>query len=135
MEEAIRNAVEQVVPVVEGLGALIIAAGVVVAFVLWALGELRVARSAGYEDVRLLLGRYLALGLEFQLGADILGTAVSPSWNEIGKLGAIAGIRTVLNFFLAQDLDRASKSDDTHRMRHDRGGIVAATRALAGRDR
>jgi uncharacterized membrane protein len=107
VEDTIRTAVENVVPVVEAIGALIIAVGVVVAFFMWVMDEVRMRRAASYEEVRLQLGRYLALGLEFQLGADILGTAVSPSWGEIGKLGAIAGIRTLLNYFLAQDLARA----------------------------
>jgi uncharacterized membrane protein len=106
MEQAIRDAVQNVVPVVEAIGALVICAGVVVALVKWVLSEFRV-QTAEYEDVRLLLGRYLALGLEFELGADILATSVSPSWSEIGKLGAIAGIRTALNFFLARELDAA----------------------------
>lgn len=106
MEQTIRDAVHQVIPVVEAVGALIVAVGVLVAFLLWVGAELRI-RPTSYEGVRLVLGRFLALGLEFQLGADILGTAISPSWDEIGRLGAIAGIRTVLNFFLAQDLDRA----------------------------
>jgi uncharacterized membrane protein len=110
VEATLRDIVQHVVLVVEAVGAVIIAAGVVVAFVHWVARELRV-RPGSYEDTRLLLGRYLALGLEFQLGADILGTAVSPSWTEIGKLGAIAGIRTVLNYFLAQDLARAGHPD------------------------
>jgi uncharacterized membrane protein len=106
MEHAIRDAVENVVPVVEALGALVIAVGAVVAFAQWALGELRPGRGT-YENVRLRLGRHLALGLEFALGADILATAVSPSWDEIGKLAAIAGIRTALNYFLTQELEHA----------------------------
>lgn len=106
MEDAVRDAVHHVVPVVEAIGALIIVVGVAVSFVAYVAGELRL-RATGYEDVRLLLGRFLALGLEFQLASDILGTAVSPSFAEIGKLGAVAGIRTVLNYFLAQDLKRA----------------------------
>jgi uncharacterized membrane protein len=61
-------------------------------------------RPVPYEEVRILLGRYLALGLEFALGADILATAVSPSWDDIGQLAAIAGIRTALNYFLAREL-------------------------------
>lgn len=109
MEEVLREAVGYVVVVVEGIGALIIAVGVLAAFAAYAMSELQI-RPRSYEDVRLSLGRFLALGLEFQLGADILGTAVSPSWSEIGKLGAIAGIRTVLNYFLAQDLSRAKTS-------------------------
>jgi uncharacterized membrane protein len=106
MEEAIKDAVQAVVPVVEAIGAVVICVGVLVTLVKWMLSELRL-RQAEYEDVRLLLGRYLALGLEFELGADILATAVSPSWNEIGKLAAIAGIRTALNFFLARELAAA----------------------------
>jgi uncharacterized membrane protein len=106
MEEAIKEAVQAVVPVVEAIGAVVICVGVAVAFVRWVLGELRV-NGKSYEEVRLLLGRYLALGLEFELGADILATAVSPSWNEIGKLAAIASIRTALNLFLARELAAA----------------------------
>jgi uncharacterized membrane protein len=106
MEETLRDVVGHVSLVVEAIGALIVAVGVIAAFVAYAASELRI-RPRSYESVRLSLGRFLALGLEFQLGADILGTAVSPSWGEIGKLGAIAGIRTVLNYFLAQDLKRA----------------------------
>jgi uncharacterized membrane protein len=58
----------------------------------------------GYEKSRLTLARFLALALEFQLAADVLATAVSPSWTQIGKLGAIAVIRTALNYFLAQEI-------------------------------
>ena len=54
--------------------------------------------------VRLGLGRSLALSLEFLLGADILRTAVEPSWDEIGRLAAIATIRTALNFFLQREI-------------------------------
>ncbi len=33
------------------------------------------------EEIRLSLGRSLALALELELGADILKTAVAPTWN------------------------------------------------------
>lgn len=112
MEETIRDAVGYVIPVVEAVGALVVVVGVLVAFLMWVGAELRL-RAGSYEGVRLVLGRFLALGLEFQLGADILGTAVSPSWGEIGRLGAIAGIRTVLNYFLAQDLANARRGGST----------------------
>jgi uncharacterized membrane protein len=51
------------------------------------------------------MAQHLALALEFQLGADILATAVSPDWEQIGKLGAIAVIRTGLNYFLTREMD------------------------------
>jgi len=88
---------------VELVGALIIAAGVAVALwrLLMAWGQ---GRGTGFSSVRLELARYLALALEFQLAADILSTAVAPSWEQIGKLGAIAIIRTGLNFFLQREM-------------------------------
>ena len=60
------------------------------------------------EDVRLRLGRWLALALEFELAADIVRTAVAPDWMQIGQLAAIAAIRTLLNYFLQQEIDRAA---------------------------
>lgn len=59
------------------------------------------------EEIRLRLGRWLVLSLEFLLAADILKTAVSPSWNELGQLAAVAALRTVLNYFLQREVERA----------------------------
>jgi uncharacterized membrane protein len=64
--------------------------------------------ATGTEEVRLTLGRWLALALEFELAADILRTAVAPSWNEIGQLAAIIVLRTALNYFLQREIDHAA---------------------------
>src|SRR5438874_454406 len=48
------------------------------------------------EAIRLRLGRWLSLALEFEVAADILRTAVAPTWDDIGKLAAIVVLRTVL---------------------------------------
>ena len=56
--------------------------------------------------VRLTLGRWLAVGLEFELAADILRTAVAPTWNEIGQLAPIAALRTALNYFLGKEIEK-----------------------------
>jgi uncharacterized membrane protein len=88
---------------VEAVGALVIAIGMVVAFIAF----IRVLLGNGAPDfpaVRLSLARYLALALEFQLAADILATAISPGWEQIGQLGAIAVIRTALNYFLMREM-------------------------------
>jgi uncharacterized membrane protein len=61
------------------------------------------------QNIRLRLGRWLGLALEFEVAADILRTAVSPSWDELGKLGAIVVLRTVLNFFLQREIDEAAE--------------------------
>lgn len=56
--------------------------------------------------IRLDLGLALALSLEFLLAADIVSTAVSPSWDDLGKLATVTGIRTFLNFFLHQEVNQ-----------------------------
>ncbi|MGZ5313533.1 MAG: DUF1622 domain-containing protein [Solirubrobacterales bacterium] len=111
LEETVRDAVDHFIPVVEAIGATIIAVGVVVAAVVYLLSELRI-RPVAYEHVRLLLGRSLALGIEFQLASDILSTAVSPTFDDIGMLAAIVAIRTVLNYFLAQEVERAQRMEE-----------------------
>lgn len=60
----------------------------------------------GFIQLRLCFGMWLALALEFQLGADILSTTVSPNFEALGKLGIIAAIRTLLNYFLNQELEK-----------------------------
>lgn len=62
---------------------------------------------ASVESTRLRLGRWLSLALEFQLAADILKTAVAPTWDEIGQLAAIAVLRTALNFFLQREVEKS----------------------------
>lgn len=89
---------------VETLGALVIAVGVgivVVALVRHALNE----RDTSFTPIRLTFARYLTLALELQLAADILATSISPTWDRIGKLAAIAVIRTVLNYYLTKELN------------------------------
>jgi uncharacterized membrane protein len=62
-----------------------------------------------YLKLRLLFGRFLILALEFQLAADIVGTAVSPSWEQIANLAAIALIRTFLSYFLNREIRMQEK--------------------------
>jgi uncharacterized membrane protein len=47
--------------------------------------------------------------LEFQLAADILKTAVAPTWDDVGKVAAIIALRTSLNFFLAREIANAER--------------------------
>lgn len=116
-EDGVRELVQWLRLGVEMVGALIVALGVLLAAALF-IRALASRQTADFNAIRLTLARYLALALEFQLGADILSTAVAPSWTEIGKLGAIAIIRTVLNYFLSKEMREEqdgehSKADET----------------------
>ena len=96
---------------IETFGALLVAIGVVVA-VVQLLRHFASRTHAEFTTTRLTLARYLALALEFQLGADILSTAVAPSWPQIGKLAAIAVIRTGLNYVLFLEMKSEGKKAD-----------------------
>lgn len=103
VESTIINLVQWLKLVVETTGAVIIGLGVITA-VYQFIRAIIPPRLQNYTPIRLTLARHLALALEFQLGADILTTAVAPSWDQIGKLGAIAVIRTGLNYFLTREM-------------------------------
>jgi uncharacterized membrane protein len=114
MEEVLAEAVGVLVTVVEACGATVIIIGA-----LWAFGRflwvgLRQRDAGAFVPVRLTLGRFLALGLEFQLASDVLRTAVAPSFRELGQLAAVAAIRTALNYFLSKEIaeERRQVSED-----------------------
>lgn len=92
---------------IEILGATLVTIGVCVAIV-HLIRSFASGQPEDFAPTRLILARYLSLALEFQLGADILGTAVSPSWDHIGKLAAVAVIRTGLNYFLMMEMKAES---------------------------
>lgn len=66
----------------------------------------RMARreTSSFVEDRLVLARYLAWALEFQLAADIVDTAIAPDWQKIGQVAAIATIRTALNYALGREM-------------------------------
>ena len=111
-EDVLREYVDLLVRLVEAAGALIIFVGAVVAAVAFVRAALVSRSTVQFVRVRLRLGRYLALGLEFQLASDVLSTAVAPTFEEIGKLAAIAAIRTVLNHFLDKEIEKERSEID-----------------------
>lgn len=110
IEEAITHVMLWLKLGIETFGALLIGIGVLIAVYQTVRGL--VAPEAGvYFRVRLRLSRFLALALEFQLAADIVGTAISPSWTQLGNLGAIAVLRTALNYFLGREMKEEEEEE------------------------
>lgn len=95
--------------VVEGISAIIIAHATLRSAFLYGRGVLPIAKKIDNLTIRLDLGKSLALALEFLLAADVLRTAVAPNWDDIGKLAAIAAVRTILNYFLERELKHTSE--------------------------
>ncbi len=89
--------------VLEFTAALCIAVGFVKTFILL-LKRRKADYSPMYNRLRLLFGGWLALALEFQLASDIVRTTVAPTYENLIQLGAVAIIRTFLNYFLSKEL-------------------------------
>lgn len=138
MEHWIREFTLATSLVVEGIAALIVAFAVAEAVARLVMSIPRHSGAApGHvshgvkEEIRLRLGRWLALALELLLGADILRTAVAPTWSEIGQLAAVAAIRTLLNFFLQREIAAEEVRKSAQRAKLDksdgRGGAADPT--------
>ena len=113
MEETFKEAGSYIALGVEAIGCVVIAFGAVQAVI----GLLRARTRATptpfreYRRVWVKFGVWMLFGLEFELAADIVRSAISPSWRDIGQLAAIAAIRTVLNYFLERDMETMSRKD------------------------
>jgi uncharacterized membrane protein len=105
--ETLHDILKVVILTVSGLGAVVVVWGVlesIVAFVVlkFSLGKKDPVSES--ETIRQRLGAHLLLGLEIFIAADIISSVVSPSWEKVGILACIVGVRTVLSYFLRMEL-------------------------------
>jgi uncharacterized membrane protein len=113
MEDLARQFARPVAELIEVAAVLPIGYGAAEAFVNTLRHVFRHQRDDGWRKALFRrFGIWLVLGLEFALAADIVRSAISPSWNDIGQLAAIAAIRTFLNYFLERDLTTEARSGD-----------------------
>lgn len=106
LEEFLKHLAAYTALGVEAIAVLVIAFGALEATVV-GVGQVCGIARRGQSWRRALFvrfGRWLIFGLEFALAADIVRTVISPTWNDIGQLAAIAVIRTFLNYFLEKDI-------------------------------
>jgi uncharacterized membrane protein len=104
VEEWLKVATDFCVTLIDAMALIVIVTGTVEAF----FRALRAFFLPPDEDrnrrIWLRFARLLVAGLTFQLAADIIETATGPSWDDIGRLAAVAVIRTFLNYFLDRDM-------------------------------
>lgn len=96
------------------LGAILdVATGLAVVAGIVAAGS-RAFLFLRFEDAVLrakrALARWLMLALELALAADVVRSAYAPTWDDIGKLAAIAALRTALNLTLEREIERGATS-------------------------
>lgn len=121
--DGLRFAANMLAIAFEVVGIAVVAIAVVRATMRYARALFSGRRPFPPEAMRVELGRSLALGLEFLLGADIVKTAIDPGWEQIAQLAAIATIRIALNFFLDRELEQERRHLDAGR--RDRTGASA----------
>jgi uncharacterized membrane protein len=107
MEEALRRLASHLALGVEAIAVVIVGWSAIVALASLIRVRWTSAPHGARKDVWRSFGMSLLIGLEFELAADIMRSVISPSWQDIGQLAAIAAIRTFLNYFLERDLEQA----------------------------
>jgi uncharacterized membrane protein len=103
-EMIVKTGTMELATTIEAVGAAVIAFAVATTVVRWLRALLTPATAEGQTRLALVsLGAWLSFALEFEVAADILRTAVAPSWNDIGQLSAIIVLRSALNFVLRSE--------------------------------
>jgi uncharacterized membrane protein len=116
-------ATETAILVIDAMALVVIVFGTVEAFVTGLrLMITRSANGAEKREVWLRYGRALVAGLTFQLAADIIDTSITTDWEAVGRIAAIAVIRTFLNYFLERDLaDIGERQTERRRLKDPKG--------------
>ena len=112
MKEFAENITKHLSSTVEIIAALVIAVFLLKFLYRYGLNLISVDDATANQTIRIQFGSALALVLELLLAADILATAIAPTWDDIGKLAAIAVLRTALNYFLERELRVTEVRDD-----------------------
>ena len=92
--------------VVDSIGIIILAFGVFRAAIRYVQLVMHMSAAISIESIRLNLGQTIILAVEFLLVSDLLKTIISPNYYEIGMLGALVVIRTILTYFLNKELEQ-----------------------------
>lgn len=113
MEEILKSFWGIAATIVEGAAAFLIALGAAQAFAM-SIWRFR-APTREKMQIWMHFATWLLLGLEFELAADVIRTAIAPTWSDIGQLAAIAAIRTFLSYFLDEDIEKVNTSREDFR--------------------
>jgi uncharacterized membrane protein len=120
MEEIFRITASNVALITEFIAIAMIVIGVVEGLVKLAiLASTKFTSIRAKREIFIQFGAWIILALQFALAADIVRTAIAPTWSQIGQLAAIAAIRTGLNYFLERDLEAFAEERDTEKARRE----------------
>jgi len=112
VEVLLREFASHIALAAELICVLIVAAGSVITLLRLgiSIAQAKVTDQPTRRAIFVGFAGWIILALEFALGADIVRSAIAPTWDDIGQLAAIAAIRTGLNYFLERDVETFSRS-------------------------
>jgi uncharacterized membrane protein len=113
--EIMQRILQAVILVVSIAGAAIVIWGIiesVFAFIVMKVARARTDTIQESETIRQRLGAHLLLGLEIFIAADIISSVASPTWDRVGILASIVGVRTVLSYFLRMEVKQGVRQRD-----------------------
>jgi uncharacterized membrane protein len=111
MKEFLALITEYAVVIIDALALILVAIGTGEAFFAALRGMLSSPSGHERREIWLRYARWLVAALTFQLAADIIESSITQGWEAIGRLGAIAVIRTFLNYFLERDLNEVRRRE------------------------
>jgi uncharacterized membrane protein len=123
MKEWLTFASENAIILLDLLALVVALVGSIEGFVVAVKGMFSPPLGHERREAGLRVGRWLVMGLTFQLAADIIETSITTSWVAVGRIGAVAVIRTFLNYFLERDLA------DVRARQHEADGVRPADTA------
>ncbi len=113
MHDFLVKLIEYIVPLTELLGVGVVTWGSVHGLILLAVRGLHMLQKKSFphslRDIRIAIGEKMALGLDFFLAGDIIGTIVVPTRDSLMLLGGIVVIRTVMAYFLAKEIEKKAE--------------------------
>jgi uncharacterized membrane protein len=109
MKEWLAIVSEPAIVVIDGIALFVILVGTLEVTVTVARASFKPLGDQLARQAWLRYARWLVAGLTLQLAADIIETSISTSWQTIGRVGAIAVIRTFLNYYLERDVEQQQR--------------------------
>lgn len=105
MKQWLTIATENAITVIDALALVVIVIGTAEALITGLGAVIRTLDGHARREIWLRYARWLVAALTFQLAADILETSITTGWDAVGRIAAIAVIRTFLNYCLDRDLE------------------------------
>ena len=114
-EYFIENIAHIVTYTLEMIGIVVIAVGAFSSIIKQCINSIKKRES----NIKIDLGNWLALGLEFKMGAEIIKTVVARDLQELAILGVIIGLRAVLALLIHWEIKTEMKEQELHNLKEE----------------